>query len=44
MQGGIGGVAIIIALLVLVWWYNQKRHGLVPPDAPVPEGIETGGQ
>ncbi len=41
---GVGKIAIIIVLLVLVWWYNQKRHGLVPPDAPTAEETETGGQ
>lgn len=41
---GIGKIAIIIAMLVLVWWYNQKRHGLVPPDVPVAEETENGGQ
>ncbi len=41
---GIGSIAVIIALLVLVWWFNEKHHGNVPPDAPVAGDTVQNGQ
>lgn len=40
---GIGSIAIIIVLLTLVWWYNEKQNGNVPPDVSMSEKFQIVG-